>query len=89
VRLGIGHFLADGADDLEKKCEEVLAQIANCAPGANAVTKAIVFESLRRSRTDALDYAAEGFAQCMLSEEGREGVSAFIEKRKPRWAGKS
>lgn len=89
VRLGIGHFLAEGADDLEKKCEEVLAQIANCAPGANAVTKSIVFESLRRARADALDYAADGFAQCMLSDEGREGVSAFIEKRKPRWAGKS
>ncbi len=33
-----------------------------------------------------LDFASRGFAACMLSEEGREGVSAFIEKRKPRWA---
>lgn len=86
VRLGIGHFLADGADDLEEKCGEVLAQIVRCAPGANAVTKAIVFESLRRPRAGALDFAADGFAQCMLSEEGREGVAAFIEKRKARWA---
>ena len=86
VRLGIGQFLADGADDVEKKCNDVLAQIANCAPGANAVTKAIVFESTRRPRAEALDFAADGFAECMLSEEGREGVAAFIEKRKARWA---
>ena len=86
VRLGIGHILADGAEDLEGQCTTVLAQIARCAPGANAVTKAIVFEALRRPRGDALDFAAEGFARCMLSAEGREGVAAFIEKRKPRWA---
>ncbi len=86
VRLGIGHVLADGAEELERKCQEVLTQIANCAPGANAVTKAIVFEALRRPRAGALDFAAEGFARCMLSEEGREGVAAFLEKRKARWA---
>ncbi|MEQ9517980.1 MAG: enoyl-CoA hydratase/isomerase family protein [Parvibaculum sp.] len=86
VRLGIGHFLADDAADLETQCSETLAQIANCAPGANAVTKAIVFETTRRPRGEALDFAADGFATCMLSDEGREGVTAFIEKRKPRWA---
>lgn len=86
VRLGIGHFLADGADDLERISKDVLGQIANCAPGANATTKAIVFEATRKPRAEALDFAAEGFARCMLSEEGREGVSAFIEKRKARWA---
>jgi isohexenylglutaconyl-CoA hydratase len=30
-------------------------------------------------------FAADRFAACMLSDEGREGVAAFIEKRKPRW----
>lgn len=86
VRLGIGHFLADGAEDMERIAKDVLGQIANCAPGANAVTKAIVFEATRRPRAEALDFAADGFAKCMLSDEGREGVSAFIEKRKARWA---
>jgi isohexenylglutaconyl-CoA hydratase len=86
VRLGIGHLLADGPDDLERHGQTVLAQIARCAPGANAVTKRIVFEALRQPRSEALDFAADGFASCMLSAEGREGVAAFIEKRKPRWA---
>ena len=68
------------------KCSEVLQQIALCAPTANAVTKGIVFETTRRPRPDALDFASRGFAACMLSAEGREGVSAFVEKRKPKWA---
>jgi isohexenylglutaconyl-CoA hydratase len=86
VQYGIGHILAEDSADMEARCAEVLAQIALCAPGANAVTKSIVFEATRRPRPDALDFAARGFARCMLSDEGREGVAAFVEKRKPRWA---
>jgi isohexenylglutaconyl-CoA hydratase len=86
VQYGIGHILADDSADMEAKCAAVLEQIALCAPGANAVTKGIVFETTRRPRGEALDYASRGFASCMLSDEGREGVSAFVEKRKPKWA---
>jgi isohexenylglutaconyl-CoA hydratase len=85
-QYGIAHIVASDSDDLEAKCQDVLAQIAFCAPGANAVTKGIVFETTRKPRAQALDFAASGFADCMLSEEGAEGVSAFVEKRKPKWA---
>jgi isohexenylglutaconyl-CoA hydratase len=86
VALGIGHVLAEDAADMETRCHEVLAQVALCAPGANATTKSILFESTRTPRAEALDFAAHGFADCMLSAEGREGVTAFVEKRKPGWA---
>jgi len=86
VRLGIGHQVAMDADDLEAQCEVILGHINACAPGANAVTKGILFESLRRPRAEALDFASQGFAQCMLSSEGLEGIAAFVEKRKPSWA---
>ena len=86
VHYGIGHILAEDSTDMETKCAEALEQIALCAPTANAVTKSIVFETTRRPRAEALDFASRGFAACMLSDEGREGVSAFVEKRKPSWA---
>ena len=86
VQLGIGHIVAEDTVDLDAKCAQVLDQISLCAPGANAVTKSIVFETTRKPRAEALDFAAQGFASCMLSEEGREGVSAFVEKRKPAWS---
>jgi isohexenylglutaconyl-CoA hydratase len=86
VQYGIGHILATDSADLESICTQVLSQIALCAPGANAVTKRIMFEATRRPRAQALDFAARGFASCMLSAEGREGVAAFLEKRKPTWA---
>ena len=86
VHYGVGHILAEDTADMDAKCAEVLGQIACCAPGANAVTKGIVFETTRRPRPEALDFASRGFAACMLSDEGREGVAAFVEKRKPSWA---
>ncbi|MDA9095945.1 enoyl-CoA hydratase/isomerase family protein [Porticoccaceae bacterium] len=85
LHYGIAHIVAQDSDDLEVRCQQVLEQISACAPGANATTKHIIFESTRRPRPEALDLAARGFAECMLSDEGREGVSAFVEKRKPNW----
>ena len=89
VRLGIGHQVASDAADLDAQCDVILGHINACAPGANAVTKGILFESLRRPRAESLDFASQGFAQCMLSSEGLEGIAAFVEKRKPVWAEQS
>jgi methylglutaconyl-CoA hydratase len=33
----------------------------------------------------AREYTAETIARLRVSEEGQEGLSAFLEKRKPRW----
>lgn len=85
VRIGIAQGVAANTEDLDVQCRAILKQINACAPGANAVTKSILFETLRRPRTEALDFASRGFAQCMLSEEGLEGVAAFVEKRKASW----
>lgn len=89
VRVGVAHAVAADAADLEAQCQQVLKQISFCAPGANATTKKIIFTTLRSSRSEALDFASRGFAQCMLSDEGKEGVSAFVEKRKPKWVKES
>jgi isohexenylglutaconyl-CoA hydratase len=83
--LGFAHFVVDDAAALEKKARELLAQSRRGAPGAIAATKAII-EATSRLEGDALvQFAAERFADCMLSEEAREGLAAFAEKRKPSW----
>ncbi len=33
-----------------------------------------------------MSFAGDKFADCMLGEEGQEGIASFIEKRRPYWA---
>ena len=56
-------------------------------PGAVADAKALVNEVADRVIDHTLlDYTARAIAKRRASEEGREGVAAFLEKRKPIWA---
>ena len=65
----------------------MLAGIGRCAPGANAVTKRLILASRIVPREQLLDQSADAFAACLRGPEGQEGVTAFLEKRKPKWVG--
>lgn len=86
LEVGLADHLVPDATGLDEMEAEIIRAVNRCAPGANAVTKAIVHAAGHLPRDQMIAYAAEGFADCMLSEEGREGVASFLEKRKPSWA---
>lgn len=88
-RIGLVHQVCEGAAELEAALASVLASIARCGPGANAATKRLLLESRSMALDALLDDAADAFAAALRSAEGREGVTAFIEKRRPGWAGGS
>ena len=87
--LGLADFVAKDVEDMESIEADIRKQVMKCAPGANAVTKEIVLATPKLERGAMLDMAAKGFAECMLGTEGKEGVAAFLEKRKPNWAQKA
>ena len=84
--IGLADFLAEDADELKKIENEIKKGVMKCAPKANAVTKEIVLATRHMSKDEMIEFAANGFAECMLSPEGLEGISSFIEKRKPKWS---
>lgn len=85
-KLGLADHVVEDADALHVAEQEIRASVMRCAPGANAVTKEIVLATAQLEPQAIRDLAAKGFAECMLSDEGREGISAFVEKRKPNWS---
>ncbi len=86
-RLGFAHFLVDDAGALEEKAADIVGDARRGAPGAIALTKQIIAASETLHGDDIVQFAAERFADAMLGDEGREGMMAFSEKRKPAWAG--
>jgi isohexenylglutaconyl-CoA hydratase len=84
--IGLADHVAEDAAGLDAFETQVRTQVGRCAPGANAVTKEILMASRHLGREAMLDFAAEGFARCMLGAEAREGIAAFVEKRSPHWA---
>jgi isohexenylglutaconyl-CoA hydratase len=85
-RIGLVHHVCDDVAALEATLAKVLADIARCAPGANAATKRLLLASRTMPLDPLLDQAADAFAAALRGAEGREGVTAFLEKRKPAWA---
>lgn len=73
-------------EDMEASLARVRGAVLACGPGALAATKALFRALPGRSRDEARAAAANAFADALLSEEGREGVASFLEKRKPSWA---
>lgn len=85
-RIGLVDELAVDAAELTAREATIRAGVLRCAPGANAETKRLVAAATRLDRQAMMDMAADSFARCLLGPEGQEGVTAFLEKRKPSWA---
>lgn len=87
ARIGLVHELADGRDDLLAKGIAAVNQVLRCAPAAVAETKVLVRKSEREPLGHALDAASHMFARSQAGD-AKEGIGAFLEKRKPAWATK-
>lgn len=85
-QLGIVHESHPSADALENALTTALAQVKNCAPQANRITKELILSVGSMPLDTLLDGAAQSFAAAVQGSEGQEGTMAFIQKRKARWA---
>src|SRR6201982_1149177 len=72
---------ADVMNESQKFAESVLQG----APGALAQTKRLIDELWWRSVKEDVDVALKYHLQARESDEGREGIAAFNEKRKAKW----
>lgn len=85
-RIGLVHEVVSNAAGLAEGKAHLAQTILAAAPGAVANAKALIgLVAHRDIDTDLGEETAALIAKARVSAEGREGVSAFLEKRKPRW----
>jgi methylglutaconyl-CoA hydratase len=84
-RLGLIHMAAM-PEQLEATLEGVLAGLLKCGPHAIAEAKELIRAVHDRPITDSiLEETAGRIARLRASAEGKEGIAAFLQKRKPSW----
>jgi enoyl-CoA hydratase len=76
------------ADDLESAAMEIAGQIAAQSPYAVAVLRELARTTRDLPLEEGLRREADAFARCLRSDDGAEGVAAFIEKRAPSFTGR-
>jgi methylglutaconyl-CoA hydratase len=85
LRIGLVHEVV-AADGLDARVEALIALLRTAGPVAQLECKALIRGVGHRPLDEGLiDATAEHIAAVRASDEGREGVAAFLEKRTPAW----
>jgi enoyl-CoA hydratase len=74
--------------ELEVAALEIARTFAGRSPHAIAVLRELARTTRDLPLEEGLRREAEGFRRCLASEDGLEGVAAFIEKREPSFSGR-
>lgn len=86
LAIGLADLVVGDGAALDAAVRETCNQVLKCAPEAIAVTKRLMLRAANRELIgQILDDAAASFAAAVRGPEGREGTSAFMEKRTPSW----
>ena len=84
-RLGLVHEVVT-AGDLEAAGQRLIDAILKGGPVAQAAAKDLIFEVINRPLDRGLvEESARRIARLRASPEGKEGIAAFLEKRKATW----
>lgn len=84
-RIGFVHEVVN-ADRLDAKVAELTNALVTASPAAVKACKQLVQDVAGHEISAALiDATVQGIADIRASEQGREGVQSFLQKRKPSW----
>ena len=86
--MGLVHQLCE-EEELDEKIERQIKFFLSAGPIASQVSKHLIGGVIKRRRSSdsagIRDFTCKVISKLRTSEEGQEGMSALLEKRKPNW----
>jgi methylglutaconyl-CoA hydratase len=83
--IGLVHRVAEEGQ-LDHMVGEIVDALLAGSPNGQAAAKQLVRKITWTPRDEIDEHTSQLIASLRASPEGREGVAAFLEKRKPKWA---
>jgi 2-(1,2-epoxy-1,2-dihydrophenyl)acetyl-CoA isomerase len=87
ARFGLVNFVVP-TPDLEAETDKLARRLAAGPTRAYGHTKQLIYASFENQMERQLQLEAESFAECATTDDFREGVTAFVEKRPAAFQGK-
>jgi len=84
-RIGLVHRVVDTIEQLDAAVYETVTQLKTSGPEAVRECKKLIAHVATHAPIDAIPYTIEAIAARRVSEEGQEGMKAFLEKRLASW----
>lgn len=84
-QIGLVHEIVP-ADALDAAVARRVADVLAASPAGIARAKALIREIAGAHPNDVIGVTTNAIASQRVSEEGQEGLRAFLEKRKPSWS---
>ena len=84
--MGFVNFVVK-ADELDSECAKLAEKLAAGPTFVYGKAKKLMYRSLENEFEAQLQLEGEGFAECAGRRDFREGVEAFIGKRKANFTG--
>ncbi len=82
----INHVVPEA--ELDERTMKLAETIAEASPLTLAIGKKAFYNQIELDESRAYEYAVNAMTLNLLAEDAQEGISAFLEKRKPEWKGK-
>ena len=86
-RIGLVDVLVDEGEHLDRALE-LARRMTRWSPVSLRLAKDAIRAAFEMPMSEGLVYEKERFLDAFASEDGREGVAAFVEKRKPEFRGR-
>jgi len=72
-------------EELEKKLQQLIEEIKRNGPKAVRATKKLIHSIIDSDIDELIEYTGDLIAELRASDEGQEGMAAFLDKRKSKW----